>query len=40
MLTDIPLLVASSNNPVSTAPAGKCTYLTTLPRTKMFFTAL
>lgn len=34
------LLVASSNNPLSTSLAGKCTYLTTLPLIKTFFTEL
>lgn len=32
------LLVASSNRAVSTLPASRCTYLTTLPRMKTFFT--
>jgi hypothetical protein len=31
------LLVASSNSAVSTAPEGKCTYLTTEPRINMSF---
>lgn len=35
-----PLRVASSSNGVSTAAAGKCTYRTTLPRMKTFFTEL
>ena len=36
----LPLLVASSNKAVSTAPAGKCTYRTTLPRMKRCLTEL
>ena len=34
-----PLRVASSSNAVSTADAGRWTYLTTDPRMKTFFTA-
>ncbi|KAK4131708.1 DRMBL-domain-containing protein [Trichocladium antarcticum] len=37
---DSPLLVASSSSGVSTALAGRCTYLTTEPRMKTFLTAL
>lgn len=36
----IPLRVASSSSGVSTAAAGRCTYLTTLPRMKTFLTEL
>ena len=36
----IPLLVASSNSCVSTCSAGSCTYRTTDPRMKQFFTAI
>ena len=34
----VPLLVASSNNAVSTAAPGKCTYRTTLPLMNTFLT--
>jgi len=36
----LPLLVASSSNGISTAVAGRWTYLTTEPRMKTFLTAL
>lgn len=37
---DIPRRVASSSSGVSTAAAGRCTYLTVLPRMKTFLTEL
>ena len=39
-LCDLPLRVASSNNCVSTAPVGICTYLTTDPLMKQFLMAI